>query len=220
MPKVMLRYLAMVATEQLNFFPVKDGISKYYSPHMILKKKNIDYNKHRKTTIGTFVQAIQDNNPTNDNRPRTIDGIYLRPSTQNQGGHEIMNIATGLVITRQRVWNLPITPTVIAAVEAMAEEQGVKSLKVEGRNRVELLPADWIEGVDYNVNDDDDDDEPPGLEDDSDDDDDDDNDDDDDEVIEIGGSNEEADDSDDDDDSEVNPTDNVEEESADLPHVG
>ena len=40
MPKVMLRYLAMVATAQLNFFPVKDGISKYYSPHMILKKKH------------------------------------------------------------------------------------------------------------------------------------------------------------------------------------
>ena len=50
-----------------------------------------------------------------------------------------MNLATGLVVTRQRVWNIPITPTVIKAVETMAAEQGIKSLKLEGRNKIPLL---------------------------------------------------------------------------------
>ena len=33
-PKVMLHYLAMVCTKQLNYFPAKGGVSEYYSPHM------------------------------------------------------------------------------------------------------------------------------------------------------------------------------------------
>ena len=31
-PKTMLKYLAMVQTSQLNLFPVKGGVSKYFSP--------------------------------------------------------------------------------------------------------------------------------------------------------------------------------------------
>ena len=45
MPKVLLRYLSMVSTNQLNFFPAKGGVSAYYSPYMIMKKKNLDYEK-------------------------------------------------------------------------------------------------------------------------------------------------------------------------------
>ena len=94
-PRVMLRYIAMVSTQQLNLFPAKGGISEYYSPHMIMAKKNVDYNKHCQHTFGTFVQANQENNPTNTQAPRTIDAIYLRPLNNVQGGHEVMNLATG-----------------------------------------------------------------------------------------------------------------------------
>ena len=44
---------------------------------------------------------------------------------------------------------MPITPAVIRAVEEMAYRQGIKSLKVTGKNRVPLLPADWVAGVDH-----------------------------------------------------------------------
>ena len=43
LPKVMIRYLAMISARQLNMFPVKHGISSYYSPHTILTHEQLDY---------------------------------------------------------------------------------------------------------------------------------------------------------------------------------
>ena len=67
----------MVVVGQLNMFPAKGGVSEYYSPHMILSRKNVDYNKHCAYTFGSYVQASQENNLTNTQAPRTIDAIYL-----------------------------------------------------------------------------------------------------------------------------------------------
>jgi hypothetical protein len=149
MPRVMLKYLAMQCTHQLNLFPAKGGVSAYFSPHVLLSGTNLDFNKHCQVPFGAYVQANQENTPTNAQAPRTIDAIYLRPMKNTQGGHELMNIATGLVITRNTVWELPVTDLVIQAIEAMAAEQNVLTLKLTGRNKVSLHPADWIAGVDY-----------------------------------------------------------------------
>ena len=69
--------------------------------------------------------------------------------SKKNGGHELINLATGQVITRNRVWLDPVTNLVIKAVEQMAMEQGIKNLKLEGRNKVPNIPANWISGVDY-----------------------------------------------------------------------
>ena len=61
-----------------------------------------------------------------------------------------MNLETSECITRQYVTSIPITATVIKAVEQMAEAQGVKSMKILGQNKVRILPANWVAGVDYN----------------------------------------------------------------------
>ena len=45
MPKGMLKYLAMVSTQQLNIFPAKRGILEYYSPHVLLGGRPYDYAK-------------------------------------------------------------------------------------------------------------------------------------------------------------------------------
>ncbi len=145
----MLRYLAMVATKQLNLFLAKGGVSSYYSPHVLLGGRNIDFNKHCQVPFGAYVQAVQENNPKNTNAPRTIDAIYLRPVENIQGGHELMDLDSGRLITRPRVVEVPITNLVIKAVEAMAEEQGIKSLKLQNRRKTIFYPADWIAGVDY-----------------------------------------------------------------------
>ena len=114
-----------------------------------MKHQSLDWNKHCRYEFGTYVQANQDNLPTNTNAPRTIDAIYLRPCWDCQGGHELMNLETGELVTRQYVTPILITNTVIKVVEAMAEAQGVKSLKITGRNKVCILLADWIAGVHY-----------------------------------------------------------------------
>ena len=77
LPKIMLKHLAMTSANQLNLFPAKGGISECLSPHMIMMKRNIDYNKHCQCTLGAYVQAYQVNDPMNTQAPRTIDVIYL-----------------------------------------------------------------------------------------------------------------------------------------------
>eukprot|EP00980_Cylindrotheca_fusiformis_P021605 scaffold8458_cov76-Cylindrotheca_fusiformis.AAC.1 len=132
-------------------FPAKGGISAHYSPHMILSHRNVDYKKHCQIEFGSYVQASQENDPTNTNRARAINGIYLCPTNNIQGGHEIMDLYTGRVIVRLKVIEIPVTQTVINRVEKMAEDQGFKSLKFMDRNRqttMEIFPdADQIAGV-------------------------------------------------------------------------
>jgi hypothetical protein len=109
--------------------------------------------KHCKIPLEACVQANEDNNPTNTNAPRTIDAIYLRPMPNAaQGGHEVMNLETGRVVTATKVTELPMTQFVMKAVEKMAEEQGEKSLKITGHNKQTLHPADWIARVCYDNN--------------------------------------------------------------------
>jgi hypothetical protein len=42
-----------------------------------------------------------------------------------------------------------LTDLVIKAVEKMAEDQGITTLKLTGCNKVPMYPADWIAGVEY-----------------------------------------------------------------------
>jgi hypothetical protein len=127
-PKIMLRYLAMISTERLNYFPTKGGVSPYFSPHVILTGKALDYTKHCKFTFGAYVQANNEPQPTNTNAPRTIDCIYLRPFPNLQGGHEVMDLRSGRVITRRNLTEIPVTDLVIQAVEDLALQQGVTTL--------------------------------------------------------------------------------------------
>jgi len=119
---------------------------------VILGGRDYDFNKHCLIPFGAYVQAYQENSPKNTNAPRTIDAIYLRPTNNMQGGHELMDLNSGRVITRPRVFEIPVTPIVIRAVEAMAEAQGIKSLKLQNRRKTIFYPADWIAGVDYYEN--------------------------------------------------------------------
>ena len=154
-PRIMIRYLAMVSGMQLNFFPAKGGVSTYYSPRMIMDQTNLDYTKHCTTPFGAYVQAYHESNPHNTSVSRTRDGIYLRPNNNFQGGHEVMDLNTGRVITCRKVTEIPVTDVVIRAVEAMAHNQGFKNLKFKNRHGVIFHDADWLAGVDYEDEDED-----------------------------------------------------------------
>ena len=158
-PVVMITAMAEMAVMQLNIVPAKHGVSSHYSPHTLLTGEPINYNKHLKYSFGTYVQAFNNNDPTNTMEERTIEAIYLGPIWEKPGGHKLMDLHTGRVITRQKVTEIPVTPTVIKAVEEMAERQGMKGLKIRTRHETRIHPADWIAGVDYEDNDEDDEDE-------------------------------------------------------------
>ena len=61
-PKVMIKILTMECTKKLNFFPPKDGISKFYSPRMIMHQEQLDYSKHCAVPFGAYVQAHHEPN--------------------------------------------------------------------------------------------------------------------------------------------------------------
>ena len=170
-PKVMIKALVMEVTKKLNFFPPKGGVSKYYSPRMIMHQSSLDYTKHFQYEFGQFVQA-HDNNTITKNTPasRTIDCIYLRYTSNMQGGHELLDLATKRIITRHAITEVPMSNTIIARVEQLAKQDGIYQ-----SNRP------LIAGVDHDDDDNDDNEnENEGNDNDNDDDDDDDDNDDDD----------------------------------------
>jgi hypothetical protein len=79
-PRIMINYLAMIQANKLNLFPVKGGVSKYYSPRMILNQTNLDYTKHCVVPFGAYIQANHESTKTSSNVTRTLDSIYLRPA--------------------------------------------------------------------------------------------------------------------------------------------
>jgi hypothetical protein len=73
-----------------------------------------------------------------------------------QGGHKLLHLGTGKVITRPRVKEIPMSITIIRAVENMARCQGVKQLKFTHRDGTPFEPANYIAGVDDDSNDEED----------------------------------------------------------------
>jgi hypothetical protein len=57
LPRTMVKYLVMELAKKLNYFPNKNGVSKYYSPRMILHQENIDYDRHCAYRFGEYVLA-------------------------------------------------------------------------------------------------------------------------------------------------------------------
>lgn len=74
----MIIALACATTHAMNLFVVKGGFSKYFLPHIILGKKQLDYKKDFQHEFEEYVKALQVNNPSNTNLPGTVSTIYLR----------------------------------------------------------------------------------------------------------------------------------------------
>ena len=150
LPRLMLKILVADAAKKLNFFPSKHGISKYYSPRMILHQRNLDYTKHCRFAFGTYVQGHDEPHPTNTTAARTLDCIYLRYNDNFQGGHELLHLPTNRMITCRHVTQLPITPAIINQVHAIADSENVpEGLKITNRTGQVLYDSAWIAGVDY-----------------------------------------------------------------------
>ena len=151
MPRAMIQYLSMECTSKLNIFPAKGGISPYYSPRILLNQRTLDYKKECQVPFVAYVQAHNQPTYTNSNAPRTLDAIYLRPCQNMQGGHELMDLTLGLVITCENGNKIPDTDLVIKAVEKMGYDQGIPTtgMKFTSRQAQIYLDNDWIAGVDY-----------------------------------------------------------------------
>ena len=158
LPRIIAIHMVQEEARKSNWFPNKHGVSKYFSPRMIVHQQALDYAKECQHALGAYVQAHDEPKPSdlNTNVQRAIDAIYLRPVTN---GHEVYNLATQSVITRRRVTELPVTPNVIRTVEAIADAQKQKGLRIKTRQGLVLYDSSWIAGVDYAENDNEEDDD-------------------------------------------------------------
>ena len=154
LPKPLVGPLVETSTEKLNYFPPKGGVSSHFSPHMILTNEKLHYRQFQ-LPFGSYVLAHDEPNPTNTPQARAKDCIYIR--THLRGGHEVFDIHTKRIINRPHVTPIPITPSVINAMNQMAEDDGMKGLIVKSRTGQILWNSAWIAGVDYDEDEDDDD---------------------------------------------------------------
>ena len=123
-PKLMIIRGASYAVKWLNTFPPKGGISTTYSPRAIIEGRPVEFNKHCKLSFGSYVQAVTQS--TNTPAERAKDGIFLRTLDNQQGGYEVLNLATGKPVTRHELIEIPITSDVIKKVEQLAKRDGFK----------------------------------------------------------------------------------------------
>jgi hypothetical protein len=117
----MWKYLVTEVTNKLNYFPVKGGVSSYYSPRAIIHSKPLSYTQHCKIPIFSYVQAHDEPEPKNSLQERTLSCIYLRSLNNQQGGHELLHLGTWKVITRRNVTVSPMPKSVIQRIENRAE---------------------------------------------------------------------------------------------------
>ena len=54
-----------------------------------------------------------------------------------------MNLATGGVVTRNKVWEKPASKLIIRAVKNMADKQGISTLKLMGKHKTRITPTTW-----------------------------------------------------------------------------
>ena len=68
---------------------------------------------------------------------------------KNQGGYVVLDLKSGLTISRGKVTDIPVKNLVIKAVSNMAEDDKITNLRFENKSGVLLNPNYWLEGVDY-----------------------------------------------------------------------
>ncbi len=67
-----------------------------------------------------------------------------------QGGHELLHLQTNRVVKRRTMTKIPITPSIIKQVHALAVlDEMPEGLKITNRVNNVIFNTAWIAGVDY-----------------------------------------------------------------------
>ena len=99
LPRIVLKHLIADCIFKLNLFPAK-GVSPYFSPHHVLTERPVDFEHHCQIPLLQTVMAHDEPAPLNSLKAHAIEGIYLGPTNNVQGGHWIYNPETKAKITR------------------------------------------------------------------------------------------------------------------------
>ena len=150
--KLMIRELVSDVVRKRNMFPAVDGVSDKLSPLTIVNgDAPPDYNK-MKLEFGSYVQAFEENEITNNTNTRAIGAIALSTTPNNSGEYRFMCLNTGRPISRRKYKVLPITNLVIKRINELAIKE--KQPAIQGETPlIEWRPGVPVDDVDFSTTD-------------------------------------------------------------------
>ena len=80
----------------LNAFPVRNGISRVYSPRELVTRWRMDYVNHCCVEFGTYCEVHDEPDPSNSMITRTQEGIALGPTGNLQGSVKFYCLGTNV----------------------------------------------------------------------------------------------------------------------------
>ena len=78
----------------MNFFPVQREALKHFTPRIIVHKENLDHNKHLEFALKECTQALDKPNENNNNKPRTLNCLFLHPNAANSSTKQKRNASS------------------------------------------------------------------------------------------------------------------------------
>ena len=89
-------------------FPNEHGISRRLSPRDIVTGRRVEYKKHCQVLFGTYVQAVEDADITNNMKLWSRDYIALGPSGNLRGSQKVFCLNTGQGLKRRTIHEFPM----------------------------------------------------------------------------------------------------------------
>ena len=79
--------------------------------------RDIDFNKHCKSQLGSYIEANEDRVVTNTHNPRKFTCIFLVPPEYIQGTLKLFDRNTGVVKSPQTMTEFPMPDRVITLLD-------------------------------------------------------------------------------------------------------
>ena len=110
--------------------------------------------KDNEITAEEYVLASQEPLYTNTMEARMLDILYLRPTNNHQGGHELLHLATNKTRNYRIIKPLPISASIIKQVHTIAMKKRMpKGLKIATKTGELIYDSAWSAGLEFNNND-------------------------------------------------------------------
>jgi hypothetical protein len=122
-PKLMRIHIVLNVVKLLNFFLTKGGVSDTLIPKTIMSKGTLGYKQHLSLQLGQYCQVHEEDNPRNSQIARTKGAISLGPSSNLQGGFNVMALNSGKKIVHCSWDVIPMHDLVIDWVNALGRDQ-------------------------------------------------------------------------------------------------
>ena len=137
LPKLIVINILYFFVLWLNAFPVRNGISKKYSPQSIVICNKLSWKRHCNVPFGTYCE-VHDGpiNLSNNITPRFHEGIVVGPTRNVHGTYKFLFVDNGLIIKRQSFTKFNMPDSVIEKVNAYGSKtkRGVYGRDLEFSN--------------------------------------------------------------------------------------